>query len=52
MMNGTQLLGCCEGDSLPAEFIPKLIEHYRAGRLAIDRIVKYYKVSAILREPE
>ena len=44
MMNGTQLLGCCEGDSLPEEFIPQLIEHYRKGAFPIDRLVKYYKV--------
>jgi Zn-dependent alcohol dehydrogenase len=36
-----------EGDSNPDEFIPELIEHYRAGRLPFDKLIKTYPLSEI-----
>ncbi|KAK5164306.1 uncharacterized protein LTR77_010001 [Saxophila tyrrhenica] len=43
MMNGTRLLGCAEGDSLPEEFIPQLIKYQREGKFQLDKISKFYK---------
>jgi aryl-alcohol dehydrogenase len=31
-----------EGDSVPAVFLPQLIEYYRQGRFPFDRLVKFY----------
>lgn len=42
LFRGVKLWGCVEGDSFPAKFIPELIQHYRAGKLPVDRMVKYY----------
>lgn len=35
-------IGVREGDSLPTEFIPKLVEMQRAGEFPVEKIVKVY----------
>jgi aryl-alcohol dehydrogenase len=47
MTLGQSVKGIIEGDSDPDVFIPELIEHYRAGRLPFDKMVKTYKLSEI-----
>ena len=47
LTGGKKLIGCLEGDSVPDRFIPLLAEHYLAGRLPFDRIVKYYDFNDI-----
>lgn len=42
LTGGKKLIGCLEGDSVPERFIPLLAEHYLAGRLPFDRLVKHY----------
>lgn len=44
MGKGTRILGCIEGDSQPTEFIPRLIEYYRAGKLPLREIARFYEV--------
>lgn len=39
---GKSLQGIIQGDALPQLFIPELIEHYKAGRFPIDRLVRVY----------
>ncbi len=39
---GRTVRGTLEGDSIPDEFIPQLIEHYRAGRFPMDKLISYY----------
>lgn len=46
---GHTVKGIIEGDSDPDVFIPQLIEHYKAGRLPFDRMVKTYPLSQIDR---
>lgn len=41
------IIGVIEGDSVPQEFIPKMIDLYRAGKFPIDKIVKFYKPEEI-----
>lgn len=41
------ITGIIEGDSIPQEFIPKMIDLYQAGRFPIDKIVKFYKPEEI-----
>lgn len=40
---GRTLRGICEGDAVPEEFIPKLIDHFMAGEFPVDRLVKFYE---------
>lgn len=47
MTFGHTVKGIIEGDSDPDEFIPELIEHYKAGRLPFDKMVKTYPLSDI-----
>jgi aryl-alcohol dehydrogenase len=42
MTFGHTVKGIIEGDSNPDEFLPELIEHYRAGRLPFDRMIKTF----------
>ncbi|KAK4175494.1 putative alcohol dehydrogenase [Triangularia setosa] len=39
---GKEYVGCCEGDSLPKEFVPYLIEQHQKGLFPLDRFIKYY----------
>lgn len=47
MTFGQAVKGIIEGDSDPDEFIPELIEHFKAGRLPFDKLVKTYRLSEI-----
>ncbi|KAK4048776.1 hypothetical protein OIV83_004542 [Microbotryomycetes sp. JL201] len=40
--NSKTYSGCCEGDSNPPEFIPKLIDMYQKGQFPVDKISKLY----------
>lgn len=42
MLFGRVFRGIIEGDSIPREFIPQLVEHHRAGRFPIDRLVQFF----------
>lgn len=42
MMKGISVQGIIEGDSHPDSFIPELIEHYKAGRFPLDRLIATY----------
>jgi aryl-alcohol dehydrogenase len=44
---GYTYMGIIEGDSDPEEFIPQLIDLYRAGRFPFDRLIKTYPLTAI-----
>lgn len=41
------ITGVIEGDSVPQEFIPEMIDLYRSGKFPIDKIVKFYKPEEI-----
>lgn len=44
---GLTVTGIIEGDSVPDEFIPELVEHYRAGRLPLDKLVTTFPFADI-----
>jgi aryl-alcohol dehydrogenase len=44
---GRKTLGIIQGDAVPQNFIPKLIDLYRAGQFPIDRLIKFYDFSEI-----
>ena len=40
-------MGICEGNSVPANFIPRLIDLHSQGKFPFDKLVKYYSFSEI-----
>jgi len=39
---GRKILGIIQGDSVPQDFIPKMIALYQAGLFPFDRLIKFY----------
>lgn len=53
VMRGKSVHGCLEGDSIPATFIPYLLELHASGRFPIERLVTafpYRDVNAALQQ--
>ena len=53
VMRGKSVYGCLEGDSIPATFIPYLLELHAGGRFPIERLVTafpYRDVNAALQQ--
>lgn len=53
--SGGSIRGVIEGDAVPAEFIPQMIAHFRAGRLPLDRLVTPYpfeRINEAVRDTE
>ena len=44
---GLTVTGIIEGDSVPDEFIPELVDHYRNGRLPVDKLVRTFPLADI-----
>jgi aryl-alcohol dehydrogenase len=42
LQKGRTVRGCIQGDSIPEQFIPHLIDLYRGGKLPIERLVTFY----------
>jgi aryl-alcohol dehydrogenase len=42
MLGGHGVVGVHQGDSVPALFIPQLIEHHRGGRFPFERLLRFY----------
>lgn len=49
---GQTVRGIIEGDSDPDVFLPQLIEHWRAGRLPLEKLVKTYPFADINKSIE
>jgi len=47
MAGGIRIRGVIEGDATPAEFIPRLIELHRQGRLPIEKLITEYRFDEI-----
>ena len=47
LQQGRVVRGCIQGESVVKEFLPRLVELYRAGRLPVDRLVRHYDFAAI-----
>ena len=46
-LTGKSVTGVLEGDSVPQDFIPRLIDLWSAGRLPIERFIEQFPLSAI-----
>lgn len=44
---GKQLIGIVEGDSVPNEFIPRLVNMYMNGQFPFDKLIRTYKFEDI-----
>lgn len=44
---GLTVRGVTEGDSIPDEFIPRLLDLHMQGKFPLDKLVKYYEFEAI-----
>jgi aryl-alcohol dehydrogenase len=47
MTGGRVVRGIVEGESVPAEFIPRLVELWAAGRFPVDRLMRHYDFDQI-----
>ena len=47
MIGGKTIRGIVEGDSVPDQLIPRLVDLYLAGEFPIDRLVRTYSFDAI-----
>ncbi len=52
LIPGKTVRGIVEGDSVPDNFIPRLIELYNQGRFPFDRLVEFYDLQEINRAVE
>jgi aryl-alcohol dehydrogenase len=49
LQNGRVVRGVIQGDSVPQEFIPLLVDHIMAGRFPIDKLITFYPLADINR---
>jgi aryl-alcohol dehydrogenase len=47
LQQGRVVRGCIQGESVVRDFLPQLVELYRAGQLPVDRLVRRYEFAAI-----
>jgi aryl-alcohol dehydrogenase len=47
LQQGRVVRGCIQGESVIQEFLPRLVELWRAGKLPVDRLVRHYEFAAI-----
>ena len=47
MSASKRLTGVIEGDSVPQEFIPEMVDLYRSGKFLLAKMVKFYQSEEI-----
>ena len=47
IMFGRTVVGVIEGDSIPDQFIPKLVDLFQQGRFPIDQLITFYPLADI-----
>lgn len=47
LLFGKSLIGVIEGDAIPQQFIPRLLELFRAGRFPFDRLIDTFPFESI-----
>jgi aryl-alcohol dehydrogenase len=52
LQNGRAVRGVIQGDSIPQEFIPLLVDHIVAGRFPVDKMITFYPLKDINRAAE
>jgi aryl-alcohol dehydrogenase len=49
VQNGRIVRGVIQGDSVPQEFIPLLVDHIMAGRFPVEKLITFYPLADINR---
>ncbi len=49
VFSGRSIRGSIEGDADPREFVPRMIDHWRAGELPLEKLVETYPLSQAAR---
>jgi aryl-alcohol dehydrogenase len=49
LQNGRIVRGVIQGDSVPKEFIPLLVDHIMAGRFPVEKMITFYPLADINR---
>jgi aryl-alcohol dehydrogenase len=49
LQNGRTVRGVIQGDSVPQEFIPRLVDHIIAGRFPVEKMITVYPLADINR---
>ena len=49
LQNGRTVRGVIQGDSVPKEFLPLLVDHIVAGRFPVERMITFYPLADINR---
>jgi aryl-alcohol dehydrogenase len=49
LQNGRTVRGVIQGDSVPQQFIPTLVDHIAAGRFPVERLITFYDLADINR---
>jgi aryl-alcohol dehydrogenase len=49
LQNGRTVRGVIQGDSVPKEFIPQLVDYIVAGRFPVEKMITFYSLSDINR---
>jgi aryl-alcohol dehydrogenase len=49
LQNGRTVRGVIQGDSVPQQFIPRLVDHIAAGRFPLERMITFYDLADINR---
>jgi aryl-alcohol dehydrogenase len=47
LQNGRTVRGVIQGDSMPQQFIPQLVDHIMAGRFPLERMITFYDLADI-----
>jgi len=47
VLKGIKLIGIVEGDSVPVDFIPAMVDMYLNGQFPFDKLIKKYKFEDI-----
>jgi aryl-alcohol dehydrogenase len=47
LQNGRTVRGVIQGDSVPQDFIPQLVDHIVAGRFPVERMITFYDLADI-----
>ncbi|WP_375088750.1 NAD(P)-dependent alcohol dehydrogenase [Peribacillus sp. RS7] len=42
LMEGKTIVGSVQGDSVPQQHIPRLVQYYKEGKFPFDKLVKFY----------
>lgn len=42
MNSGKHIIGCIQGDAIPKDYIPQMVDWHNEGLLPVEKIVKFY----------